>query len=94
MPLIAGKSPFEGVIGMVARIFLAVLIDVFIDDNTIKDTVRIKCPEALKALIQKKKKNAIDVGIFNKQDQHICSLEIKSSQGVSNSLHVGQVINL
>lgn len=84
---------------MVARIFLKVLIIVLtddntIDDNTIKETVRIKCPEALKALIQKKKKNAIDVGIFDKKDQHICSLEIKSSQGVSNSLHVGQVINL
>lgn len=65
------------------------IIDLF----TIKDEVHQKVPNAFKIIIQEKKANAINVGIFDKQDTPICPMSIEGD-GVNEELHVGQVIYL
>ena len=42
--------------------------------------------------VKEKKKNAVKVGIFDEDDEHIDDIEITSSKGVSKSLHKGQTI--
>ena len=63
------------------------IIDLF----TIKDEVHQKVPNAFKIIIQEKKANAINVGIFDKQDTPICPMSIEGD-GVKDDLYVGQVI--
>lgn len=71
------------------------LVAAFIDEDSLRDSVHYKFPEAFKMLIKKKKKTAINVGIFTEEDETIESdLEIRSEEGVSDSLYVGQVIYL
>ena len=69
------------------------VVSVIIDLLTIKDEVRQKVPNAFKILIQKKKANAVNVGIFDKQNTPICPMNIEGS-GVQDELHVGQTIYL
>lgn len=74
---------------------ITVLIDVFIDENSIGDKIHARYPDALKLLIQEKKSNAVKVGIFGEYDKEIeTGIEISSSQGVSDNLYVGQEIYL
>lgn len=65
------------------------IIDIF----TIKDEVRKKVPHAFKIIIQEKKANALDVGIFDKHDTPICPMSIEGD-GVEEGLHVGQTFYL
>ena len=70
-----------------------VCIAAVLDSGSIKETVVKKFPDAFKILIKKKKKNAVNVGIFDIDDMTIePSVEIESEQGVSDELYVGQVI--
>lgn len=73
-----------------AAIFLTV--DYFLSSDTLSDAVREKEPDAFKVLIKEKKKNAVNVGIFDKDNEHINDMEITTSKGVSKSLHKGQTI--
>ena len=69
--------------------------DIFLDDTSVANQLHIKYPDALKLLIKKKKRNAINVGIFKDETNEIVpSLEITSEKGVSDNLYVGQVIYL
>ena len=64
-----------------------------IDATTLKDEVKVKYPDALKLIIQEKKKNAVNVGIFGKYEECIeKSVDITSDKGVSDELHVRQEI--
>lgn len=65
-------------------------VDTFIDLFTVKQEVKQRVPSAFKILIMKKKRNAIDVGIFNKNSKPIEKMEIKSDYGISKELVVGQ----
>ena len=73
-----------------AAIFLTV--DYFLSSDTISDAVTEEEPDAFKALIKEKKKNAVNVGIFDKNNEHLNDMEITSSKGVSRSLRKGQTI--
>ena len=73
-----------------AAIFLTV--DYFLSSDTLSEAVREKEPDAFKVLIKEKKKNAVNVGIFDKDNEHINDMEITTSKGVSKSLHKGQTI--
>lgn len=75
----------------VATIWIA---DKIIDKATIKAEVKKKTPSAFKALIEKKKKNAVDVGIFTESDNRIDGITIESDKGISNEVKVGQVLYL
>lgn len=66
------------------------IIDIF----TVKEEIKLRCPNALKAQILEKKKNAVNVGIFNVKSEMSQKISIKSDQGVSDSIRVGQVIYL
>ena len=65
-------------------------VDTFIDLFTVQQEVKQRVPSAFKILIMKKKRNAIDVGIFNKNSKPIKKMEIKSDYGISKELVVGQ----
>ena len=73
-----------------ATIFMAV--DYFISEETLVENVEEEYPDAFKLLIKEKKKNAVNVGIFDEDNEHLDDVEITSSKGVSKSLRKGQVI--
>lgn len=75
----------------VATIWIA---DKIIDKAIIKAEVRKKAPSAFKALIEKKKKNAVDVGIFTDSNNRINGITIESDKGISSEIEVGQVLYL
>ena len=73
-----------------ATIFMAV--DYFISEETLVENVEEEYPDAFKLRIKEKKKNAVNVGIFDEDHEHLDDMEITSSKGVSKSLHKGQTI--
>ena len=73
-----------------ATIFLAV--DFFLSEDKLVEEVEEQYPDAYKLLIKEKKKNAVNVGIFDEDDEHLDDVEITSTKGVSKSLHKGQTI--
>ena len=87
--VVAGSAAVGGAIGGL----IGLVIEGILDESSISNEVRIKCPEALKIEIEKKKHMAVDVGIFNKSEDKIATgVEIQSEQGVSDNLYVGQII--
>ena len=73
-----------------ATIFMAV--DFFLSEDKLVEEVEEQYPDAFKLLIKEKKKNAVNVGVFDKDNEHLDDVEITSSKGVSKSLRKGQVI--
>ena len=73
-----------------ATIFMAV--DFFLSKDKLVEKVEEEYPDAFKLLIKEKKKNAVKVGIFDEDNEHLDDVEITSSKGVSKSLRKGQVI--
>ena len=73
-----------------ATIFMAV--DFFLSEDKLVEEVEEQYPDAFKLLIKEKKKNAVNVGIFDEDNEHLDDMEITSSKGVSKSLRKGQVI--
>ena len=73
-----------------ATIFLAV--DFFLSEDKLVEEVEVQYPDAFKLLIKEKKKNAVNVGIFDEDDEHLDDVEITSTKGVSKSLRKGKVI--
>ena len=67
-------------------------VDYFISEETLVENVEEEYPDAFKLLIKEKKKNAVNVGIFDEDNEHLDDVEITSSKGVSKSLRKGQVI--
>ena len=73
-----------------ATIFMAV--DFFLSEDKLVEEVEEQYPDVFKLLIKEKKKNAVNVGIFDEDDEHLDDVEITSTKGVSKSLRKGQVI--
>ncbi|MCI7427181.1 MAG: hypothetical protein SOY53_07825 [Prevotella sp.] len=73
-----------------ATIFLAV--DFFLSEDKLVEEVEEQYPDAFKLRIKEKKKNAVNVGIFDEDDEHLDDVEITSTKGVSKSLRKGKVI--
>ena len=73
-----------------ATIFMAV--DYFLSEDKLVEEVEKQYPDAFKLLIKEKKKNAVNVGIFDEDNEHLDDVEITSTKGVSKSLRKGQVI--
>lgn len=69
-------------------------INKIIDIFSLKEEIKMRCPSALKAQIVQKKSNAVDVGIYNNSSTMTSKITIKSDEGVSGDLRVGQVIYL
>ncbi len=61
-----------------------------ITEDSLKETVKEKVPEAFKIRIEEAKKNKVDVGIYGKQNKHLENLSIESKEGVSSSIRKGQ----
>lgn len=90
-----GAALFGGFAGGAASALIGFVIDVFLDEDSLSDEVRVRYPNALKLLIQKKKKTAVKVGIFNDyKNKPNRSVDISASKGVSDNLYEGQVIYL
>ena len=75
-----------------ATIFMAV--DYFLSEDKLVEEVEEQYPDAFKLLIKEKKKNAVNVGIFDEDNEHLDDVEITSTKGVSKSLRKGQIINV
>ena len=73
-----------------ATIFMAV--DFFLSKDKLVEKVEEEYPDAFKLLIKEKKKNAVNVGIFDEDNEHLDDLKITSTKGVSKSLRKGKVI--
>ena len=72
--------------------FFEDIINDIIDLFSIRNSVRTKCPNALKVLILEKKKQTVNVGIFGENNVMIAKEEIISSEGVSQEIYKGQII--
>lgn len=72
--------------------FFKDIIDFIIDVFSIRNSVKTKCPAALKVKILEKKKNAVNVGIFGSNNVMIAREEIISYEGVSPDIYKGQEI--
>ena len=73
-----------------ATIFMAV--DFFLSKDKLVEKVEEEYPDAFKLLIKEKKKNAVKVGIFDEDNEHLDDVEITSSKGVSKNIRKGQTI--
>lgn len=68
-------------------------VGAFVDEFFLTDAIEEAYPDAFKILIKEKKKNAVNVGIFNKSDYEIKSdVKIEAQEGVADSIYIGQVI--
>ncbi len=79
---------------LIALFVATVSIYSLINEKSIGDVVKRRMPNAFKLKIKEAKKNAVNVGIFDRQNSHLEDLKIESEQGVSDSVHKGQVIYL
>ena len=91
--IIAAGGAIGGLIGGTVGGLIGWTIGKIIDETSLKNEVKIKYQDALKILIQEKKKNAVNVGIFGEYEKCIeDSVDITSDKGVSDELYVGQEI--
>lgn len=95
IPVIFGSLLAGGAAGAVVGLICAVIAELISEDN-IKDEIKAReeFKNAFKALIESKSTRTVNVTIFNKQDNNIGSFELTSEKGVSNDLHVGQILYL
>lgn len=66
------------------------VIDIF----TIKKEVKQKCPAALKAVILEKKKQSVNVGIYDNSNSMIEKMNISCNASVTDNIYAGQVIQM
>ena len=71
---------------------ICLAVDFFLSEDKLVEEVEEQYPDAFKLLIKEKKKNAVNVGIFDEDDEHLDDVEITSTKGVSKSLRKGKVI--
>ena len=84
----AAKSTIEKV-----KTYVVNVAKQLIDIIFIKEQVKQHNPQAFRALILEKKKDAVDVGIFD-NGKVIERLTINSDVGVSNNIYRGQIIEI
>lgn len=93
--IISGYALLGGAIGGITGSIIGIVINVLLDVSSIKKEVNARYPEAIKILIQQKKRNSIKVGLFNEYDDEIeTGIKISSTRGTSDKLYVGQEIYL
>lgn len=88
----AAKSAGKAIDAAIEYIFEVVLS--LIDQFTVKDEVRKKEPQAFKAKILEKKKNAVSVGIYHNETDISYNMTLTSDEGVSEDIYMGQIIYL
>lgn len=71
---------------------VAVVTAKVINERTLRKKAKEKYEKAFKLLIIEKKRNAVNVGIFDKNQCKLGELEVRSEAEVSDSISVGQVI--
>ena len=80
--------------GIAGAALLTMAVDYFLNEDTLADAVREEVPDAFKILIKEKKKNTVNVGIFDEDNEHLDDMEITTSKGVSRNLRKGKTIYL
>ncbi len=83
-----------GFVGRTIDVVCEFVYNGFLDLFGLRNEIKMRCPEAMKALIMSKRSNSVDVGIFNNASKQIQTMNIQSNSGVSNDLYVGQEIYL
>ena len=94
LPIIFGGLA-AGLGGGVVVGLICAAISEWLNEDTISETIHNedKFKDAIKAIVKDKSVRKVKVGIFDNTEQ-IGEMEIESSKGVSNSVYVGQVIDL
>ena len=62
-----------------------------IDSEKIREQTKIKCPDALKALVKSKTTKKVNCGIFD-EEKEITEIDFSTENGVVKNLYVGQEI--
>jgi hypothetical protein len=88
LPLLLG-----GLIGGATGFITSLIIGELTDDN-VKENIRIKVPDAFKAILKDKNTKRVHFDVFNQDSKLITDLEIKSEKEVNLSLKVGDEIYL
>jgi hypothetical protein len=81
-------------LGGAAAAAITLTVSYFIDKRAIKKEAQRKFKEAFRAEILEKSKHAVNVGIFDHNDDKLGELEITSEKGVDQSLYEHQIIYL
>ncbi len=84
--------PVFGLLGGILGVVLILAVAFMLTEDSLAEVVKKEEPDAFKAIIKKKKKKSVKVGIFDKEDEHLNDMEITTTKGVSRSLHKGQEI--
>ncbi len=71
---------------------IVIAVNAIITAGTIREQAKMKCTSAFKAELLSKDRRKVNVGVFDRSDTKISEMTIESSEGVSENLHVGQVI--
>ncbi len=88
LPMIVG-----GLVGGVTSLITCAIIAELTDDN-VKENIRIKVPDAFKAILKDKNTKRVHFDVFNQESKLISDLEIKSEKEVNLSLKVGDTLYL
>lgn len=83
-----------GLSGLAAAAITSIVVDFFLTEDNIADAVQEEYPDAFKLMIKEKKKNAVNVGIFDNENDEIDEMTIESKKGINKSLRKGKVIYL
>lgn len=81
-----------GLLGGAALLGAGILIYKRITRSTIAEESRKKCPAAFKAIIKSNDTKKVNVGIFDRNDNHLDDLTLQSEKGVDSSLKKGTVV--
>lgn len=83
-----------GLGSLAAVAITTIAVDFFLSEDNIGDAVQEEYPDAFKLKIKERKKNAVNVGIFDEEKDEIDEMTIESKKGISKSLRKGKVIYL
>ncbi len=88
IPFLIGAA-IGGVSGTVIGFICGIIGD--IDSETIKEQTKIKCPDAIKALVKSKTTKRVNCGIFD-EEKEITEIDFSTENGEVKNLYVGQEI--
>lgn len=83
LPAAAGVAVVAGLAAVTVKV---------VNERTLRRKAKEKYENAFKLLIMEKKRNAVKVGIFDKEQCKLGELEVRSDEEVNDSISVNQVI--
>lgn len=85
---------FRLLITILGAIIAFFFVKHLLEKTDIVERVKKVNSRAFYAVIQEKKKHAVSVGIFGRDDEYLGNLEIRHDKGVSDDIRVGEKIHV